>query len=66
MVLKRKIAFIDLGKTSVEMASVPVDLRKKFLGGRGKATSLQFCSGKPQCVKMCTPATIRLVDSCLL
>jgi aldehyde:ferredoxin oxidoreductase len=35
MVLKRKIAFINLSKNSVEVVPVPVDLRKKFLGGRG-------------------------------
>ncbi|MGZ3513503.1 MAG: aldehyde ferredoxin oxidoreductase N-terminal domain-containing protein [Thermodesulfobacteriota bacterium] len=35
MVLKRKIAFIDLSKNSVEIAPVPVDVREKLLGGRG-------------------------------
>ena len=35
MALKRTIAFIDLSKNSIEIAPVPVDLRKKFLGGRG-------------------------------
>ncbi len=35
MALKRKIAFIDLSKNSIEIAPVPVDLRRKFLGGRG-------------------------------
>jgi len=35
MVLKRKIAFIDLSKNSVEIAPVPVDVTEKFLGGRG-------------------------------
>jgi len=35
MVLRRKIVFIDLGKNSVDVVPVPVDLRKKFLGGRG-------------------------------
>src|SRR4030043_2292083 len=35
MVLERKIAFIDLNKNSVEITSILLDLRKKFLGGRG-------------------------------
>ena len=35
MVLKREVAFIDLSKNSVEIKPVPLDLRKKFLGGRG-------------------------------
>ena len=35
MVLERKIAFIHLNKDSVEIAPIPLDLRKKFLGGRG-------------------------------
>src|SRR4030067_510642 len=35
MLLERKIAFIDLNKNSVEITSILLDLRKKFLGGRG-------------------------------
>lgn len=35
MVLERKIAFIHLNKDSVEIAPISLDLRKKFLGGRG-------------------------------
>jgi len=35
MALKRNIAFIDLSKNSIEIVPVPVDLRKKFQGGRG-------------------------------
>jgi len=35
MVLERKIAFIDLNKNSVEVTSIPLVLRHKFLGGRG-------------------------------
>jgi aldehyde:ferredoxin oxidoreductase len=35
MVLERKIAYIDLGKNSVKISPIPLDLRKKFLGGRG-------------------------------
>ena len=35
MVLERKIAYIDLNKNSIEIAPIPLNLRKKFLGGRG-------------------------------
>jgi len=35
MVLERKIAYIDLNKNSVEVTSIPLGLRDKFLGGRG-------------------------------
>jgi aldehyde:ferredoxin oxidoreductase len=35
MVLDRKIAFIDLQKKSSTIEEIPVDLRKRFLGGRG-------------------------------
>src|SRR5512139_3008456 len=35
MVLERKIAFIDLRHGSVKTSPIPLDLRRKFLGGRG-------------------------------
>jgi aldehyde:ferredoxin oxidoreductase len=35
MVLERKIAFIHLDKDSVEIAPISLNLRNKFLGGRG-------------------------------
>ncbi|MEW6377947.1 MAG: aldehyde ferredoxin oxidoreductase family protein [Thermodesulfobacteriota bacterium] len=35
MVLDRKIAFIHLDDGSIEIAPISLDLRKKFLGGRG-------------------------------
>ena len=35
MVLDRKIAFIDLSEQSVRVEKIPVELRRKFLGGRG-------------------------------
>jgi len=34
-VLDRKIAFVDLGAGSVEVQSVPIDLRRQYIGGRG-------------------------------
>jgi aldehyde:ferredoxin oxidoreductase len=35
MVLDRKVAFVNLTDRSAEIKSIPLDLRKKFLGGRG-------------------------------
>jgi aldehyde:ferredoxin oxidoreductase len=35
MVLERKVAFINLTDDSIEIKPVPLDLRKKLLGGRG-------------------------------
>jgi len=35
MVLDRKIAFIDLQNETIKTESIPLDLREKFLGGRG-------------------------------
>jgi aldehyde:ferredoxin oxidoreductase len=35
MVLERKVAFINLTDDSIEIKPVPLDFRKKFLGGRG-------------------------------
>jgi aldehyde:ferredoxin oxidoreductase len=35
MALNRKIAYINLGKEKIETASIPIEWRRKFLGGRG-------------------------------
>ncbi len=35
MALKRKIAYIDLSTGDVETRPIPMDIRRKFLGGRG-------------------------------
>jgi aldehyde:ferredoxin oxidoreductase len=35
MILERKIAFINLDNESVKVSPIPLDLRRKFLGGRG-------------------------------
>jgi hypothetical protein len=35
MVLDRKIAFVNLSDASYEIKSIPLDWRRKFLGGRG-------------------------------
>jgi len=35
MALKRKIAYIDLNSGDIEIKPIPVEVREKFLGGRG-------------------------------
>jgi len=35
MSLNRKIAYIDLSTRKIETKPIPVEIRKKFLGGRG-------------------------------
>jgi aldehyde:ferredoxin oxidoreductase len=35
MALKRRIAYIDLSTGDIETKPIPLDVRKKFLGGRG-------------------------------
>src|SRR4030043_2159017 len=35
MIFERKIAFINLDNESVKVSPIPLDLRRKFLGGRG-------------------------------
>jgi aldehyde:ferredoxin oxidoreductase len=70
MVLDRKIAFIDLEKESTTLEEVPIELRKKFLGGRGINMALlarsfhcDLCGGSPQCVKVCTVKAISISRS---
>src|SRR4030043_356355 len=47
MIFERKIAFINLDNESVKVSPVPLDLRKKFLGGRGINISLLSKSYSP-------------------
>ena len=35
MPLSRKVAFINLSTQEIEAKSIPIEVRKKFLGGRG-------------------------------
>ena len=35
MPLNRKVAFIDLSSGNIETKAIPIEIRKKFLGGRG-------------------------------
>jgi aldehyde:ferredoxin oxidoreductase len=35
MALNRKVAYIDLSSGEIDTASIPIDIRKKYIGGRG-------------------------------
>jgi len=49
MPLKRKIAYIDLTTGKVETKPIPIDVRKKFLGGRGLDAYLLYNHTKQGC-----------------
>jgi len=49
MALKRKIAYIDLSTGDVETQVIPIDVRKKFLGGRGLDAYLLYNHTKKGC-----------------
>ncbi len=48
MVLKRKIAYINLTKKEVKTKEIPLELRKKYLGGRGINMYLMYNYIKPK------------------
>lgn len=48
MVLQRKIASINLSDSSIEISPIPLDLRKRFLGGRGMNMVLLSKSYSPE------------------
>ena len=49
MPLKRKIAYIDLTTGEIEMKAIPIELRKKWVGGRGLDAYLLYNHCKPKC-----------------
>ena len=49
MALDRKIAHINLTSGKIEVKSIPLDMRKKFLGGRGLDAYLLFNHTKKGC-----------------
>jgi len=49
MALDRKVAFINLTSGETEIKSIPLDVRKKFLGGRGLDAYLLFNHTKEGC-----------------
>ncbi len=42
MALNRRIAHIDLNKGKVNLSTVPIDIRKKYIGGRGLNNYLAY------------------------
>ncbi len=49
MALNRKIAYIDLSTGKIEIKPIPLDVRKKFLGGRGLDAYLLYNHTKQGC-----------------
>jgi len=49
MALNRKIAYIDLTTGEIEIKPIPLELRKKFLGGRGLDAYLLYNNTKKGC-----------------
>jgi aldehyde:ferredoxin oxidoreductase len=49
MALNRKIAYIDLSTGNIEVKPIPIEIRKKFLGGRGLDAYLLYNHTKKGC-----------------
>ena len=49
MALNRKIAYIDLSTGEIEIKPIPLDVRRKFLGGRGLDAYLLYNHTKQGC-----------------
>ena len=49
MALNRKIAYIDLSTGKIDIKPIPLDVRKKFLGGRGLDAYLLYNHTKQGC-----------------
>ena len=49
MALNRKLAIIDLSTGKIEIKSIPIEVRKKFLGGRGLDAYLLYNHTKQGC-----------------
>ena len=47
MALNRKIAYIDLSTGEIETAPISIEMRKKYLGGRGLDMYLLYKHLKP-------------------
>ncbi len=50
MALNRKIAYIDLTTSEIEIKQIPLEVRKKFIGGRGLDAYLLYNHTKKGCV----------------
>lgn len=49
MALDRKIAYIDLATGKIEIKPIPLEARKKFIGGRGLDAYLLYNNAPPGC-----------------
>lgn len=49
MALDRKIAYIDLAAGKIEIKPIPLEARKKFIGGRGLDAYLLYNNAPPGC-----------------
>ena len=65
MPLSRKIAYINLTDRSVKIKSIPVEIRKKFLGGRGLNAYLLYNHVPKNCDPL-GPENVLLVGAGLL
>ena len=65
MALNRKIAYIDLTTGDIETKPIPLEVRKKFLGGRGLDAYLLFNHTKKGCNPL-GPANTLLISGGIL
>ncbi|MGD2098807.1 MAG: aldehyde ferredoxin oxidoreductase family protein [Desulfobacterales bacterium] len=65
MALNRKIAYIDLTTGDIETKPIPVEVRKKFLGGRGLDAYLLYNHTKKGCNPL-GPANTLLISGGIL
>jgi len=56
MALDRKIAYIDLSTGEIEIKPNPLNVRKKFLGGRGLNADLLYNNTEQGCEHMSWPS----------
>ncbi len=65
MALNRKIAYIDLSTGETETGPIPLDVRKKFLGGRGLDAYLLYNHTKKGCDPL-GPENVLLISGGIL
>lgn len=65
MALNKKIAYIDLSAQTVEMALIPLEVRRKYLGGRGLDAYLLY-NHCPEGAEALGPDNVLLVSAGLL
>ena len=61
MPLDRKIAYIDLTTGDIQTKPIPLEVRKKFLGGRGLDAYLLYNHTKNLWVLACEAVSLLLV-----